>query len=198
MRRFQPPNGLERAVFSDAYRERFDFRLRHAVRLRLRSDVPVGIAFAGGLDSSSVAMLAIEQLAGPFRGTAQDLHFLLRRQARYDQRKFAVKATGAQPHQLSARRGQDLGRGGAAGVVPGRAFRLPSTPSQVECYVLGARPLGFQELVRSSSKNWARSLSYPNGLSEIRNVPMIINEHLVVAWPSSTLWSPMCSIDTRG
>ncbi len=42
----------------------FAAKLRESVRLRLRSDVPVGCALSGGMDSSSIAMLVNEINAG--------------------------------------------------------------------------------------------------------------------------------------
>lgn len=47
--------------FKDA-QERFKELLNDAVKIRLRADVPVGIAVSGGLDSSSIFVLAHKQL----------------------------------------------------------------------------------------------------------------------------------------
>lgn len=59
-RRFWTPAPAAR-LDERAAAERFRELLEDAVRLRLRSDVPVGVTLSGGLDSSSVTCLAGEQ-----------------------------------------------------------------------------------------------------------------------------------------
>lgn len=48
--------------------------LGDAVRLRLRSDVPLALTFSGGVDSGTIAALAAKQLAGPIRCFTVDYH----------------------------------------------------------------------------------------------------------------------------
>lgn len=48
-------------------------KFREAVRRRLRADVPVGIYLSGGLDSSSVAGLAVSILEEECAKTGRDL-----------------------------------------------------------------------------------------------------------------------------
>ncbi len=62
-RYWRPPEDEGRSVDLD---ELF-FLLDDAVRLRLRSDVPVGFHLSGGLDSSLVTALAARRLPGPAR-----------------------------------------------------------------------------------------------------------------------------------
>ncbi len=49
-----------RTMSDDEFLERFDATLLDAVKIRLRSDVPVGIALSGGLDSTAVLAAACE------------------------------------------------------------------------------------------------------------------------------------------
>jgi asparagine synthase (glutamine-hydrolysing) len=51
--------------------EGFRSRLVDAVRLQLRSDVPIGSCLSGGLDSSSIVTIAASLRAGGFRGDAE-------------------------------------------------------------------------------------------------------------------------------
>jgi asparagine synthase (glutamine-hydrolysing) len=54
------------------FREAFDATLQDAVRIRLRSDVPLGAFLSGGVDSSVVSLLASRHLGRPLRTFTAD------------------------------------------------------------------------------------------------------------------------------
>ena len=96
---FPQTKGLEEA--SDAFRELFT----DAVRLRLRSDVPVGTCLSGGLDSSSVVTCAtglIDRPVETFSSIYPDRG--------YDERRFiedVAKACNTNAHPIESN-GRDL------------------------------------------------------------------------------------------
>jgi asparagine synthase (glutamine-hydrolysing) len=63
MTRYWAPSATQGAATDlVAWLEEFDVILRDAVRIRLRSDVPLGSFLSGGIDSSVISMLAAEAL----------------------------------------------------------------------------------------------------------------------------------------
>ncbi len=52
-------HGMGRAASGDTPQQRLGEALQHTVQLTLRSDVPVGVLLSGGVDSSTVAALAV-------------------------------------------------------------------------------------------------------------------------------------------
>jgi len=65
---WRPPDGSIRFQDERAYEEQLNRLFREAVRVRLRTDSPVCAELSGGLDSSSVAAMADEILAGGSSG----------------------------------------------------------------------------------------------------------------------------------
>jgi asparagine synthase (glutamine-hydrolysing) len=54
-------------ISADEATEQLEFLLRDALRLQLRSDVPLGVFLSGGVDSSALVAMAAGQLAEPLR-----------------------------------------------------------------------------------------------------------------------------------
>ncbi len=105
--RYYSPHAGESATGEDG--ERVRGLLDDAVRLRLRSDVPVGSCLSGGLDSSSIAALAQRRLAGS--GVRLESFTFAAGDPPHDERRYAqavADATGArarfaaQPDDLPA------------------------------------------------------------------------------------------------
>jgi asparagine synthase (glutamine-hydrolysing) len=85
---YADPVGQFRALFCDA------------VKVRLRSDVPVGSCLSGGLDSSAIVGVASRQLPA---GTRMHTFSSIYREPEYAEGQFikaVVEQSGAQPHYL--------------------------------------------------------------------------------------------------
>lgn len=92
--RFDPsPTPLHEAV------ETLQDLLQEAVRLRLESDVPLGVFLSGGLDSSTVLALAARELRKPVR--AFTLDFPGSRYSELAQARQVAQAIGAESHELA-------------------------------------------------------------------------------------------------
>ncbi len=98
------PDHEIRLPSDNAYAEAFGELFTEAVRCRLRPGVPAGAALSGGLDSSSVAAVARDLLAGGMRPPLHTFSALYAR-AEADERRYmesVVAGGGIIPHYLPA------------------------------------------------------------------------------------------------
>jgi asparagine synthase (glutamine-hydrolysing) len=84
-------DGLTDAQYADRFRE----LLEDSVRLRLRSDVPVGSCLSGGLDSSSIVCIVNRILRVEGEAEKQNTFSSCFEDRRYDERRFIEEVTGA-------------------------------------------------------------------------------------------------------
>jgi asparagine synthase (glutamine-hydrolysing) len=102
---YEPKHTLRPGEDTDACLE----LLREAVRLRLRSDVPVGVFLSGGMDSSVVTALMAEASSTPVRSYSIGFD-----DQRYDELKYA----GAVARQFGTQHHEDVVRLDAIGLLP--------------------------------------------------------------------------------
>jgi asparagine synthase (glutamine-hydrolysing) len=98
-RYWELPTEPEEDISDQDATEQFLMHLQRAVNWRLRSDVPVGSCLSGGLDSSSVVMLASKA------GRAKEFHTFSAcfNEPRIDEREYmqeVVHSSGATPHYV--------------------------------------------------------------------------------------------------
>lgn len=83
-RYWAPEFSPQRDVSEKEWLERLESTLRDAVRLRLRSDVPLGVFLSGGVDSSAITALACEEL-----GAATKTYSIGFREREHDELPYA-------------------------------------------------------------------------------------------------------------
>ena len=81
--------------------ERFTEIIDDAIRIRMRSDVPVGILLSGGLDSTSILCRAVGQ-AGANGGSMHAFSYMPEQYQEHQQISDTIAATGAILHRLDS------------------------------------------------------------------------------------------------
>ena len=87
-------SGRRPALREEEWAERVEDALRRSVRLRLRSDVPLGVFLSGGVDSSSITALAAQEL-----GAAVKTFSIGFRDADFDELRYRAAGGRALSHR---------------------------------------------------------------------------------------------------
>lgn len=98
---YQPNLEIDQAISRQDSADRFRELLTDSVRLRLRSDVPVGSCLSGGLDSSSIVCLMHDLLGqqGPSSGQHTfSSHFAEKEANELEYMHEVIEATSVEPH----------------------------------------------------------------------------------------------------
>jgi len=91
-----PPEPLR--ISEDAAAERFGELFSDCVRMRLMSDVPLGVFLSGGIDSSSIAAVMAQQVSEPIKTFSVGFH-----ERNYSEFEFArelAASIGAEHHEV--------------------------------------------------------------------------------------------------
>lgn len=100
-RYYQPPTRVNTTISGADAAQEFRHLLTDSVRLRLRSDVPVGSCLSGGLDSSTIVCLMHNLLQATPQTTVQHTfssHFTEAEANELVYMEEVIRATGVQPH----------------------------------------------------------------------------------------------------
>lgn len=180
-RNFYEPGrtGMYRDIEPGQVVEAFEHEFRHAIRTRLRSDVPVGMLLSGGIDSSLVAAFAspayLDAAARPLVAITASSGVLSNDESLYA--KKVADSVGLEWHCVQVDAGRT--REGMMEATSAQDRPLPGTSNVLQMKVMrAAREQGVKVLLdgQGADESW---LGYD------RYIPAIVRELPLAEWPAA-------------